>query len=242
MMRNFSIVECAAVKDRTDILRQYGWYRGQSKQCLPSQLPIFMENACHPSLYPPRGNQTHTNLRYFARLPRIRHLCWRITLMTRKTTFRMLLALAMTGTMMGAGSAKAFCIDNKTSYNLRVNLETPSPYGKFVELFRPGKKACCSWFNQRCNPTRQREGLLMFSVRSKPKARTKLYCASGWTRRIYASASGTIVITENRGSLGGLRCDSRDLSRQKVTQQSFLKHYKKNKMPLPIIVPPRPGS
>ena len=162
--------------------------------------------------------------------------------MARKNSISTVFGLVLAGMVFGGGSAQAFCIDNKTSYPLRVHLETPNPFGEFVELFQPGTRACCAWFNQRCNPTRTREGMLMFSVRSRHKFRLKLFCSSGWLRRVYATATGTIVITENRGSLGGLNCDSRDIQRRPITQQTYLQRYKrqKNRMPPPIVVPPPP--
>ena len=138
--------------------------------------------------------------------------------MTRKTTILAIFALAMAGGMSGAGPAQAFCIDNKSPHALRVHVETSNPFGKFAVLFEPGDTACCSWFDQRCNPTRVRNGILAFSVRTKQKAENNLYCAAGWTKRVYGTADGTIVITE--------------------TQQTF---FKRNRgMPPPIVVPPPP--
>ena len=160
--------------------------------------------------------------------------------MRRRTTISVIFALAMTGAMIGAGPARAFCIENQSPYALRVHLKTYNPLGGFAVLFKPGDKKCCSWFDQRCNPPRTREGMLIFSVRSKHKAAKKLYCGSGWNRRVYATADGAILITGNGGSLGGLRCDSRDLLRRPVTQQTFFKRSKKGGMPPPIIVPPPP--
>jgi hypothetical protein len=164
--------------------------------------------------------------------------------MARKTTIPVIFALAiigaMTGSMIDARPAQAFCIDNKTAYPLRVHLENYNPLGKFAEVFNPGDRTCCSWFNQRCNPTRTRNGMLIFSVRTKQKAAKKMYCASGWNRQVFATADGDIVITENGGSLGGLRCDSRDLLRRPVTQQTYLRQLKKRGMPSRIIVPPPP--
>ena len=159
--------------------------------------------------------------------------------MTHKTTISTIFALAMTGAVIGAGPAQAFCIDNKSHHTLRVHLETYNPFGKYVVLFKPGKKGCCGWFNPRCNPTRERNGILTFSVRTKQKAKNKLYCASGWIKRVYATADGDIKITENKGSLGGLRCDSRDSLKRPVTQYTFTKR-KKRGMPPPIVVPPPP--
>jgi hypothetical protein len=160
--------------------------------------------------------------------------------MRRKTAIRLLFALATAGSLAGAAPARAFCIDNKTPHALRVHMETANPFGKFVELFQPGQRACCAWFSQRCNPTRVRDGMLTFTVRSKSKASRKLYCSSGWARRVYATANGDIVITENPGNLGGLRCDSRDLNRRPVTEQTFLRRHRKRGMPPPIMVPPPP--
>lgn len=160
--------------------------------------------------------------------------------MTRKSTILAIFVLAMAGAMAGAGPARAFCIDNRSPYAVRVHLETSNPFGTFAVMFKPGEKDCCPWFSQRCNPTRARDGLLMFSVRSKRNAGNNFYCAAGWIRRVYATADGNIVITENRGSLGGLRCDSRDDRKRPVTQQTFLKR-KKGGMPPPIVVP-RPSD
>ena len=160
--------------------------------------------------------------------------------MTHKATIPVIFALAIIGAMIGARPAQAFCIDNKTASPLRVHLENYNPLGKFTELFNPGERTCCSWFNQRCNPTRTRNGMLVFSVRTKQKAAKQLYCASGWNRQIYATANGNIVITEKRGSLGGLHCDSRDLLRRPVTHRTYMKQLKKTGMPSRIIVPPPP--
>lgn len=147
----------------------------------------------------------------------------------------------MIGTALDAGPAKAFCIDNKSPYDLRVHVETNNPFGKYAVLFKPGDSACCSWFNQRCNPTRVRDGILEFSVRTKQKAKKKLFCAAGLTRRVFGTANGNIVITENRGSLGGLRCDSRDFLKRPVTRQTLLRR-KNTGMPPPIMVPPPHGG
>lgn len=159
--------------------------------------------------------------------------------MARKTTILAIFVLAMTGVMTGAEPAQAFCIDNKSPYTLRVHLETVNPFGKFRVPFKPGNKACCSWFSQRCNPTRTRDALLMFSIRTKANANIQRYCVSGWIKRVLATADGTITITENRGSLGGLRCDSRDYFGRPVTQQTILKRRKKG-LPPPIVVPAPP--
>ena len=123
--------------------------------------------------------------------------------MAHRTKILVIFGLAMAGMMIGSGPAQAFCIDNKSSHTLRVHMETGNPFGKFAVLFKPGEKTCCDWFSQRCNPTRTRDGLLTFSVRTKHKARKKLYCASGWIRRVFGTANGNIVITEKPGSLGG---------------------------------------
>ena len=160
--------------------------------------------------------------------------------MTRKTAVRLIFALAMAGSLAGAAPARAFCIDNKTQHALRVHMVTANPMGRFVELFQPRQRACCAWFDQRCNPTRVRDGLLTFTIRSKRKASRKLYCQSGWARQVYATANGDIVITENGSNLGGLQCDSRDLQKRPVTQQTFLQRHRKRGMPPPIVVPPPP--
>lgn len=162
--------------------------------------------------------------------------------MTRKSTIWVIFSLVIAYTVTGAGSAQAFCIDNKTLHPLRVHQETHNPFGKFVQLFEPGTKSCCAWFSQRCNPTRTRDGMLMFTVRSQRNATTELYCASGWVRRLYATANGNIVITEKRGTLGGLECDSRDLYRRPVTLQTYRKHVKKSGLPPAIVVPPPPSD
>ena len=154
--------------------------------------------------------------------------------MTRKSTILAIFLLAM----IGAGPAQAFCVDNRSPYELRVHLETSNPLGEFAVLFEPGERRCCAWFSQRCNPTRARDGMLIFTVRTRHDARYKLYCASGWVRRVYGTANGNIEITEQPGSLGGLHCDSRDYYRRPVTQQTFLNRHKKRGMPPPIIVPP----
>ena len=78
--------------------------------------------------------------------------------------------------------------------------------------------------------------MLTFSVRTKYGAKKNLYCAAGWVKRVYATANGRIVITENLGSLGRLGCDSRDSFKRPVTRQSFLK-LRKQGMPPPIVVP-----
>ena len=159
--------------------------------------------------------------------------------MTPKTKNLMIFAVAMTVAMIGGGPARAFCIDNKSPHALRVHMQTGNPFGSFVVLFKPGDKGCCPWFTLRCNPTRARSGMLMFSVRSKHNAVKKLFCASGWIKRVYATADGNIVITENGSGIGGLRCESRDHLRRPVTQQTFLKR-NRGGMPPPIIVPPPP--
>ena len=155
--------------------------------------------------------------------------------MTRKTITLAITLLAMTM----VNPARAFCINNKSQHVLRVHMETQNPFGRFAVLFKPNTRGCCSWFHQRCNPTGKRDGLLTFSVRSKSKAKNKVYCATGWMKRVYGTANGEILITESPGSMGGLNCDSRDSFKRRVTQQTYYKR-KRRGMPPPIIVPPPP--
>ena len=160
--------------------------------------------------------------------------------MTRRIAIPALVLLILMGTLTATGPAHAFCIDNKSPYNLRVHLETPNPFGSFRVLFRAGQKGCCDWFSQRCNPTRERDGMLEFSVRTQTEVKTKRYCATGWIRRVYATADGSILITENKGNIGGLKCDSRDFFNRPVTQQMYFQRKKRGGMPPPIVVPPPP--
>jgi len=157
--------------------------------------------------------------------------------MTRKTILLVIFTMAMTSD----GPARAFCIENKSPWALRVHLETSNPFGTFAVLFKPGDRGCCAWFNPRCNPTRDRQGVLMFSVRSKHRGISQRYCSSGWMRGAFATADGNILITENKTSRGGLDCDSRDKMQRPVTHETFVKNsMKKRGLPPPIIVPPPP--
>jgi hypothetical protein len=155
--------------------------------------------------------------------------------MTHKTTAILITTL----TLLGAGPAKAFCIENKTPYALRIHLETFSSYDRFAVLFKPGDISCCHWLTKRCNPTGERDGFLSFSVRAKTASKRKPYCADGWSKRIVATASGKISITERPGTIGGLHCDSRDIFNRPVSKQSTLRRSYKG-LPPPIVVPPPP--
>jgi len=66
----------------------------------------------------------------------LRRICSRECAHDPKIEFIGDFSLAMTG----AAPAQAFCIDNKSSYAVRVHLETASPFGKFAARFKQGKK------------------------------------------------------------------------------------------------------
>ena len=155
--------------------------------------------------------------------------------MTRTISALFMVSLAC----LAANPAQAFCIENKTSYSLRVHLESFSSFKRFRQLFKPGDLACCNWIRKECNPTGNRDGVLAFSIRAKTLKSTVPYCADGWSKQIYATASGRIVVTERPGSIGGLHCDSRDLFQMPVSVRTHFKERRRG-LPPPIVVPPRP--
>lgn len=162
--------------------------------------------------------------------------------MTRRGMRLAILVLAAACVMAAAAPARAFCVENRSSHDLRVHLETTNPYGAYAVLFKPGDRACCAWFDRRCNPTRKRDGMLSFSVRSKHRYPNTRYCVSGLMRGAFTTADGSITIVDDRTSRGGLECDSRDGQKKPVTRDTFVRRSLKQRgMPPPIIVPPPPG-
>jgi hypothetical protein len=150
--------------------------------------------------------------------------------------FLLVLSLMIFQFIAQPSPAAAYCVENKTTFPLRVQLETYSALGEFKRLLMPGKTACCDWFDRSCNPTAKRDGLLTFSARTEIEAKQKLYCSDGGSTRIYGVGNGTITILETATTIGGLACDSRDAFLRpinKLTIGTILQG--RGRRPLPMI-------
>jgi hypothetical protein len=73
--------------------------------------------------------------------------------------------LVLVGFALVTTPASAYCVLNQTKFPLAVVLKTYNPLGEFREVVDPGHKACCDWFDRRCNPSGRREGMVSLSVR-----------------------------------------------------------------------------
>jgi hypothetical protein len=135
-----------------------------------------------------------------------------------------------------AAPASAFCIRNQTDITLIARLETPNPLGGFHTMIRPGKEACCDWFNLHCNPSGAQEGFLEFRIRERRRVGPSImYCDNTPRRRVYGVSNGSITITKAAEKRGQLACASRDLFEQKLVPEKY--KARKYRMPRPIIVP-----
>lgn len=72
-------------------------------------------------------------------------------------------------TLLVSAPSNAYCIINQTSDVLYTQLADSSPLSKFNREIRPGKKACCDWFDRWCNPTGTRGALVRIIIEGEER-------------------------------------------------------------------------
>jgi hypothetical protein len=84
--------------------------------------------------------------------------------------------------LFGAAPANAFCVYNKTSFDIlfvqQMNGHEDKLFKGFSAVVKPGKNACCNWQNRDCNPAGQRTSMVPFLTELRVSGST-VDCGTG---------------------------------------------------------------
>ena len=114
----------------------------------------------------------------------------------------MFAALVMILFMSWSGDLRAFCIYNKTHYNLRFKQISGERWKRgFNKLITVNKKACCNWKNRDCNKKKKRDTKIWFAVQ-KWSAKAHRFVTIGKT---WVKAGGWLVVAVKNNTTGEKR-------------------------------------